>query len=728
MKAGDIIAGKWLVKAECEGGGQGTVYKVAEQNTSEAEYALKFLHKQKDSERRKRMHYEVQNVSRLDSIHLMRIVESNADRYGDETVKLYYIADFIEGISLEKYVESHDTDFDTALNFFVELLNVLYYCHSNNIIHRDIKPDNIMLPNGELMSFVLIDFGLSFNREEQEGITETNQQLGNRFILLPELVSGSSEQKRMPQSDITQATAVFLYLLTGCIPNSLFDGEGKQPHLRQRCQGILRSKVLERNAWDNINCILSKCFANNVEERYSDEKELLREIQNIHERRVTEIGGDVMVMNAEISQNTNNGLTTLRYSELMNNLNPCLEICNPAGLQLPLETNVEQLITYGIALPKPVQAKVVKYYLDGDFATATEHVWPRAISILRRRILSLGEEFVADMVETTDLEYVRELPAYKVIELANELGFIDKKGKRQLLNANEYYNFFQNTEADDYEEMPKDDANIIIKNGIKYILYNNEDSFGLQFNDFREKLKTGRISELFEDDEVMFESCPYFYLKTTVRSLLNLFSETEEIEFDNVSINMNSFFPMAWGRLRFDERRALADMYSDYQSNRDTKRVNVLSKIMVAVHGFDYVKENERSRTYIAVARKLKDVHFSMNNFYNEPSQIKLLEDLGTVIPPLALKDCITAILFIKLGNQYGTSWSAEDIADRLLARLTETEWRTYLEQYFKEEEDLQDYITNCNKMRKNWKNVIATYKLKELNITDVIAKRFVSI
>lgn len=154
---------------------------------------------------------------------------------------------------------------------------------------------------------------------------------------------------------------------------------------------------------------------------------------NIHEHRVTEIGGDVMVMNAEISQNTNNGLTTLRYSELMNNLNPCLEICNPAGLQLPLETNVEQLITYGIALPKPVQAKVVKYYLDGDFATATEHVWPRAISILRRRILSLGEEFVADMVETTDLEYVRELPAYKVIELANELGFIDKKGKGNFL-------------------------------------------------------------------------------------------------------------------------------------------------------------------------------------------------------------------------------------------------------------------------------------------------------
>lgn len=728
MKNGDIIAGKWRIKAECEVGGQGAVYKVVEQDASVEEYALKFLHKQKDQERRERMYYEVQNVSQLYNDHLMRIVESNTDQYEDETVKLYYVANFVEGMSLEKYVESHDTDFDTALNFFVELLKVLYYCHSNNIIHRDIKPDNIMLQNGELMSFVLIDFGLSFNREEQEGITETNQQLGNRFILLPELVSGSSEQKRMLQSDITQAAAVFLYILTRCIPNSLFDGEGKQPHLRHQCQSALRSKVLEKNVWDNINCILSRCFANNVEDRYSDEIELLREIQNINECRVTEIGGDIVGINAEMPQNTSNGFSTVRYSELMNNLNPRLEICNPAGLQLPLETNVEQLIPYGIALPKPVQEKVVKYYKAGDFATATEHVWPRAINILRRRILSLGEDFVADMVETTDLEYVRELPAYKVIELASELGFIDKKGKRQLLSANEYYNYFQNTEAENYEEMPKDEANIIIKNGVRYILYNDEYSFGFQFNNFRETLKTGRISELFEDDEVMFESCPYFYLKTTVRSLLNLFSDTEGIELDNVSINMNSFFPKAWGRLKFDERRALADMYLDYQSNRDSKRVNVLSKIMRAVHGFDYVKENERSRIYIEAARKLKDIHFSMNNFYNEPSQIKLLEDLGTVIPSLALKDCITAILFIKLGNQYGTSWSAENIADRLLARLTETEWRTYLEQYFKEEEELQYYITNCNEMRKNWKNVIATYKLKELNITDVIAKRSISI
>lgn len=726
MKKGDIIGEKWIVKEECNGGGQGTVFVVVPHDAPEKQYALKFLNKQKDSERRTRMYYEVKNVSGLSNNHLMKIVDSNVDSYEDESIKLFYIADYIEGISLEKYVETHDTDFDTALKFFAELLKVLSYCHSNQTIHRDIKPDNIMLTNGDLMSFVIIDFGLSFNFEEQDGITETNQQLGNRFILLPELVSGSSDQKRMIQSDITQAAAVFLYTLTGCIPNSLLDGEGKQPHVRSRCQEIIRKKALEEDSLRNINCILSKCFANNLDDRYSNETELLKDIDNIHEYRVTGSGGEVLMGKSDITQDANGGLT-LRYSELMNSLNPCIEICNPSGMNLPLETNVEQLIPYGIALPASIQTKVVKYYSQGDFATATDHVWPRAINILRSRVLSLGEDFVADMVETTDLEYVRNLPAYKVIELASELGFIDKKGKTQLLNANEFYNYFQDTNVDDYEEMPKDEANIIIKNAIKYILYNNENSYGLQFNDFREKLKTGRLTDLFEDDTVVFESSPYFFLKTTVRSLLNLFSECEGIEFDNVSINMNNFFSKAWEKLKFDERRALADMYSDCKSKRDEKRTSVLESIMMRVHGFDYVNENERLRIYIAQARKLKDVHFEMNNFYNEPSCIQDLEDLGTVIPALALKDCVTAILFVKLGNQHGTSWDAVPIADRLLRRLTETEWRTYLEQYFKEEEQLQDYIDTCIPMRQKWKTVVSAYKLKDLNVADAIAKKYIN-
>ena len=226
----------------------------------------------------------------------------------------------------------------------------------------------------------------------------------------------------------------------------------------------------------------------------------------------------------------------------------------------------------------------------------------------------------------------------------------------------------------------------------------------------------------------MFATCPYFYLKTSVRSLLNLYRECEGIEYDNVVINMQIMFPAIWERLKIEERRALADAYTDYTNASEHKKVSDLNKIMLQVHAFDYVKENVRSRTYIQIANKLRDVHFGVNNFYNEPGVIKNLEDLGTQIPALAIKETITSVLYVKLGNSYGTSWSAEAIADRILDRLTESEWITYLENYMIEEENLVESINGCNRMRNQWKTVIKKYHLKELAINNPQIKKLVSI
>lgn len=273
--------------------------------------------------------------------------------------------------------------------------------------------------------------------------------------------------------------------------------------------------------------------------------------------------------------------------------------------------------------------------------------------------------------------------------------------------------------------MPQDEANIIIKNCISYILFTTDDSFGLQFNDFRENLKTGTITELYDDDKAMFATCPYFYLKTTVRSLLKLFRDTDGIEFDNVTRNMNVVFPVIWDRLKIEERRALADAYTDY-SESDDSREKIIKVVMLQVRGFDYVKENVRSRTYIQTAKKLIDIHFGMQNFYNEPRAIKDLEDLGTVIPKLALKECVTAILYVKLGNEYGTSWRAEEVANRMLSNLTEEDWITYLENYMIEENHLLDVIHQSTKIRNKWKEVIKTYNLKKINIIAPKAKSLI--
>lgn len=725
MKPGQLVKEKWKIIEEKDGGGQGSIFVASCMDYPQQKFALKFLKQQKSLDRRVRMNREVSNVVTLSNEHLMKIIDSNVADYENIDEKLFYVSDYVDGETLESYVNRETVGFDEALVFFRTFLDVMGYCHSEKILHRDIKPDNILLRNNCLSDFVLIDFGLSFNLDEDETVTETNQQLGNRFIILPELVSGDKNEKHCVESDITQACAILFYVLTGVIPNALFDGNGKKPHQRSKASEVLTQKILDPLVRKNMDAIFDKAFQNNISDRYHSEDELIADLDALKINKVNMLGENIMT--GEIVTVDMALPKTYKYSELMRQLNPSTELCNPSGLNLPLVTNVSELVQFGVALPEPVRNKVAKYYQIGDFVTAANAVWDRAINLLRKRILSLGEEFVADMVESDDLDYVRNLPAYRVIDLAHDLGFIDKSGRRKLQSANEQYNFFNNTDAEDYEEMPQDEANIIIKNCISYILCTTDDSFGLQFNDFREKLKTGAITELYDDDKAMFATCPYFYLKTTVRSLLKLFRDTDGIEFDNVTRNMNAVFPVIWDRLKIEERRALADAYTDY-SESDDAREKIIKGVMLQVRGFDYVKENVRSRMYIQTAKKLIDIHFGMQNFYNEPRAIKDLEDLGTVIPKLALKECVTAILYVKLGNQYGTSWRAEEVADRMLSNLTEEDWITYLENYMIEEDHLLDGIEQSRKMRNKWKEVIKSYNLKKLNIIAPKAKSLIII
>jgi eukaryotic-like serine/threonine-protein kinase len=265
----------WLkVDGFAEKGGQGKVVLVkraAGVDTGER-FALKELIRQDDMDRRGRMHREVAALQTVEHTGIPKFVDSNADQFKDRDVKLFLVSEYIPGPTLEKYSNCHPVDPKTAIGCALRLLDVIEFCHSRSLIHRDIKPDNIILRAGDPLSPVLIDFGLSFNADdEDDSLTETGQELGNRFLRLPEL-QHSGRAQRDARADLAQCCSILFYLVTGQIPRTLLDKDGRKPHLREQAIVVLnRLSDLDR---DLLFAVFERGFEHPIDRRFQTAQEM----------------------------------------------------------------------------------------------------------------------------------------------------------------------------------------------------------------------------------------------------------------------------------------------------------------------------------------------------------------------------------------------------------------------------------------------------------------------
>ena len=194
-------------------------------------------------ERRERMHNEVRALQRLQHDAIPKIVESNTDAYADLSVQLYFVKDYVDGPTLDERVASPELEPlqpDEAVRFAIRLSEILIYCHNEGFLHRDIKPNNILLRDGKTSNPVLIDFGLSFNEDDsaRPPLTPEGQPIGNGFLWLPELQADNST-KRHKESDIAQVCGVLFYVLTGKFPLMPEDHKRRKPHQREPAKKVL---------------------------------------------------------------------------------------------------------------------------------------------------------------------------------------------------------------------------------------------------------------------------------------------------------------------------------------------------------------------------------------------------------------------------------------------------------------------------------------------------------
>lgn len=262
----------WEFIDKIGGGGQGQTSLVKPRNDSylPSQYVLKILNRPKDKERRARMYREIAALETLENSGIPKIIDSNSQQFKDLDTPLYLVSEFIQGKTLDNFIKENTMNLVDSVTFFIKLLDILEYCHNRDIIHRDIKPDNIIITNNN--DPVLIDFGLSFNKEDDKiSLTSTGQQLGNRFLYLPELSEKSSLQ-RDSRSDITQCCGILFFVITGKHPTTLLDAEEQKPHQRASLNDNLL--VLPEHQLSQINRIFDRAFTIKIDYRWQSIPEI----------------------------------------------------------------------------------------------------------------------------------------------------------------------------------------------------------------------------------------------------------------------------------------------------------------------------------------------------------------------------------------------------------------------------------------------------------------------
>jgi eukaryotic-like serine/threonine-protein kinase len=299
-KSTDVVDEAWGNRWECvqelKSGAQGNAM-LARRLHDGAPAFLKELKGQENSERRARFSREAEVLAVLNHSGIPALLETNAQHYGDKGYRLFIATEFIDGIELPIVVSSAEFTTEQALVITDQLCSILNHAHERGVSHRDIKPDNILI-SGILadMQVHLVDFGVAYLEDTPEGFaTEVGQEIGNRFLRLPEFSSGA-DNKEDPRSDITLVAGVLFYMLTGINPSILQDDLGNLPHQRGKARARLLQHTLNK---DRLLALFDRAF----------QVEMAQRFQSIEELRQTLIAGR---LDASVSSAPSSTISQLR--------------------------------------------------------------------------------------------------------------------------------------------------------------------------------------------------------------------------------------------------------------------------------------------------------------------------------------------------------------------------------------------------------------------------------
>ncbi|HET6944904.1 MAG TPA: protein kinase, partial [Gaiellaceae bacterium] len=195
-------------------GGMSSVYK-AHDRLLERNVALKVLHPHygDDDEYVERFRREARAVAQLSHPNIVTVIDRGVD-----DGRQYIVFEYVDGENLKQLIErTGPLPIRQAIELGLQTAEALAFAHAHGLVHRDVKPQNVLLtPDGEAK---VTDFGIARSLDVEHGVTQTGTVLGTSNYISPEQASG---EPVTPATDVYSLGVVLFELLTGDVP---FPGE-----------------------------------------------------------------------------------------------------------------------------------------------------------------------------------------------------------------------------------------------------------------------------------------------------------------------------------------------------------------------------------------------------------------------------------------------------------------------------------------------------------------------
>jgi serine/threonine-protein kinase len=241
-------------------GAMGRVFR-AEDMRLQRHVALKVFPTQLDSAkgtvRLQRFIREAKSGAALEHPGIVRVYEIG------ESNGVYFIAqELVEGGSIGRMLDANGPfDVARACQIGAEVGEALEFAHDHGVIHRDVKPDNILLGRGGKPK--LADFGLAFRNDAGESGVALEEAVGTAFFMAPEICRG---QGATPLSDQYSLGATVWYLLTGAPP---FQGERRVDVIEQQVRGVLPNlRALRPDLPEGLVKAICKALSKDPQQRF----------------------------------------------------------------------------------------------------------------------------------------------------------------------------------------------------------------------------------------------------------------------------------------------------------------------------------------------------------------------------------------------------------------------------------------------------------------------------